>query len=635
MQPQQLQIARAAFWRQNVQPIVTLDDATSWLDQVGLCLFLPRHAQLPAPAPSFVEACLGAPNSAPPPAAVAAANELATRLVAAGQAIPLNLLGTFSEQPDFLIAPEVLPWAAAIRGDRQWKAAPSGRTAPLVVRTWAALEQYGPQTAAQLQDRLGRELTEAAILRALIELWTNLRAIPKYAAAGPTSWSLTKDRYTLQLTTAANTAQATALSALISLYLRSAIAATAEEIEIFLSPLTARSRIREVVHGMTAARHLASMSVGSHTLLFIEGSLPETIDAPETAQAAEPPALNVPRTPESRPPRPPFRKPAPPLPRFAARDSGPPRERRPAHNQRRAPFSDRRGPRPERPAADRRGPSRPGQKREFPARDRRPGEGYEKRTGERSTGEKAGPTRRRFSGPRPDRPRFERAPDVRPEGRFDPERRPRRDEQGDERRKRPSGERPDSRIGQRRDQRPGKPFPGKPRFSSPGRPAWKSKPRDEGGAPGRSSENREPGARQPFNKQRGPGNFGPRKASFGSRPANFGAKKGRFGTPKPGGGKFAKGGKPFRKPSGEAAGRTFGGRPNPGERLGGAPRSGASFSPKPGSRPNRGSGPAGRSKLSSGPKFQKSSPKFPKKFGSAGPKPRGPRKNRKQDDTPS
>ena len=633
MQPQQLQSARAALWRQNAAPLVTLDDAASWLDQLGLCLFLPRYAQLPSPAPSFVEACLGASSNAPPAAVLATAHELATRLVAEGRALPLNLLGTFSEQPDFLLASDILPWVAAVRGDRQWKSAPAGRTAPLVFRTWLALEEHGPQTAAELQERLGRELTEGAILRALIELWTSLRALPEYAAAGSTRWSLTKDCYAAQLTTAANTAQPTALSALISLYLRSAIAATAQEIEVFLSPLTARSRIREVVHGMTAARQLASMSVGTHTLLFIEGSLPETVDVPETAQRAEPPVRNAPRVPESRPGRPPFRKPAPQMPRFVARDSGPARKSGSNQDRRRPPFSDRLGPRPERPSADRRGPSRPWQKREFPARNPRPGGRYQNQAGRRSEGEKEASPRRAFEDSRPDRPRFERAPDARPRGRFDPRRSPRRDEQGDERRIRPSGKRPDFRVTQPQDRRPGKPFPARQRFSSPGRPAWKSNRRDEGGGPDERQENRESSSEQRFRKPRLPGSFGPRKGSFGSRPGNSGAGKGRFAAPKPSGGKFTKDGKSFRKPSGAGSGRAFGSRPNQSVRAG-AP-GGGKFGPKPGSGPNRASGRPGRGKFSSGSKFQKSGPKTQKNLGSAGPKPRAPRKNPKQDENPS
>lgn len=372
MNQQQLQIARAALWHQNGAPLETQDAVAPWLEETGLCLFLPRHAQFPAPAPSLVEACIGSTSATPAPVAITKAMELVTRLVEAGQAIPLNLLGTFSEQPDFLITPEVLPWLAAVRGDRQWKTAPGGRTAPIVVRTWEALEQRGAQTAAELREALGREVTEAAVLRALIELWTMVRAMPVYAAGQPTRWLLLKEHYSAQLATAGNTAQATALSALVSLYLRSAVAATGEEAEIFLSPLTSRSRIREVLHGMTAARQLGTMSVASQTLLFVEGSLPEV------APVAEPEAeqvRSVPERRERREPRKEAREPRPERPERKGREGRPQRFGREDRGQK---FG--RAPRREfRPAAREGGEREPGRTFEKGREQRREGKPWEKR----------------------------------------------------------------------------------------------------------------------------------------------------------------------------------------------------------------------------------------------------------------
>lgn len=321
----------------------SFDDAAAWLDAMGFCLFLPRHAQLPAPAPSFVEACLGAGHAAPLPAAIDAGMDLVTRLVAEGRAVPLNLMGSFSEQPDFLATPEALRWVAAVRGDRQWKAAPAGRTAPIVVRVWETLDRSRSQTAAQIREHLGRELTEAAVLRALVELWTTLRAVPEYAAGEPTRWTLLRDRFPQELTAGANTAQPTALSALISLYLLQAVAATAEEAEIFLSPLTSRSRIREVLHGMLATRQFSTMALGVQTLLYIEGSLPEIAPEPETEEAPAPQ---------------PARAPSHPREERLGRRPAPPKESR---------GEQRREARPERKNFGRgqRPPFQPGQKREF------------------------------------------------------------------------------------------------------------------------------------------------------------------------------------------------------------------------------------------------------------------------------
>jgi 23S rRNA pseudouridine2605 synthase len=504
---QQLQIARAALWRHS-NPLVTFDDAAAWLDEIGLCLFLPRAAQLPAPAPSFAEAVIGSPSAAPPPQAIRQATELATRLVSAGRAIPLNLLGTFSDQPDFLITPEVLPWVAAIRGDRQWKSAPAGRSAPIVVRTWAMLDEHGPRTAVEIRELLGRELTEAAVLRALIELWTTIRAAPTYADGEPTRWSLLKTNYTPQLTTAANTALPTALSALLSIYLRSAVAATAEEAEIFLSPLTARSRIREVLHGMTAARRFGTLSLGSHTLLFVEGSLPETPAAEPTAEA-EPAGQTSARPPAPRRERPMQRPPY-------RRESAPRRD----FSDKRPPFRDRSGPRPgfKQRAEQPRG-------REFPPRreDRPPFGGNRPAA--------------KFP-PREERPRFQRRDDTserprredRPAAKFPPRRgknfdRPRREDrpgQKDRRKswakpgdRRPEDTRPRFNQGDQRDSRfaprrkPfGKPgFAGKSKFPRAPERGPRSERRDAQGP-----DARRPGKGRPFTK----GTF--TKGGFRSRP---------------------------------------------------------------------------------------------------------------------
>ena len=202
------------------------------------------------------------------PAAIAQATELADRLIRADRAIPLNLLGAVSEQPDFLTTPAVLPWVPIGPRRPAMKTAPPGRTTPIVLRTWEALDRDGEQSTIDLRENLGRELTEAAVLRALIELWTTMRAIPTYKTGEPARWALLKNRYPAQLATGASTAQTTALSALLSIYLRTAVAATAEEAEIFLSPLTARSRIRDVIHGMMSARQFRTMSLGTKTMLL-------------------------------------------------------------------------------------------------------------------------------------------------------------------------------------------------------------------------------------------------------------------------------------------------------------------------------------------------------------------------------
>lgn len=326
---EQLQAARAEKWRQKANLLLTIEDAEAWIGSTGVALFLPRKTQLHAPAPSFVEAVLGETNATPPPAAIQQAFDLAARLFAAEKATPLNLLGAVSEQPDFLVSPEALPYVFAVRGDRDWKRGPREKSSPLVVESWKLLKREGALTTTELQELLGREVTEAAVLRALSELWTTLRVLPVYAAGEPTVWELFESRHQKAMQMGGGMAQATALSALISLYLDSAIAATSDEIEIFLSPLAPRSRIRDVVHGLTATRQLLTIPLGAQSLLHIAGGLPvfPEIEAPaEIAAEAESGTGGVP----TREPKP-----------FAQRKPFVPRERDDRPRSERLPFGDR------------------------------------------------------------------------------------------------------------------------------------------------------------------------------------------------------------------------------------------------------------------------------------------------------
>ena len=193
----------------------------------------------------------------------------------------------------------------------------------------------------EIQAALGRELTEAAVLRGLMELWSALRVIPVYAANEPTRWELTQTRFSDALNAANKIAQTTALSALVSLYLESVLAATPDEVETFLSPLTSRSKVREVVNGLAATRQVSIIPVGTQTMFHVAGSLPEFAE-PEPA-AAPPEAA----------PRPRFER--PPFAGTSREARGP--ERRPSFGRDRTGDRPRTGPSRERFAA---GGARPG-----------------------------------------------------------------------------------------------------------------------------------------------------------------------------------------------------------------------------------------------------------------------------------
>jgi 23S rRNA pseudouridine2605 synthase len=284
----QLAAARLMHWHHNADPILTINMLRDWLNTSGLVFFTPRAAQLPAPAPSFVEAILGAPNAAPTLADIDQSRSLLSRLILDGGAIPLSLLGsptgTGSEVPDFIVSPLAFPYIFTLRGDKAWKQQPTtsgaSKVSPLALNTYNLLTERAKDHATgmssyDLMTQLGKEVTETAVLRSLTELWQHLRVIPVPQADGaPTLWELTTTRFTKQIKAGANAGQPTALSALISLYLGQAIVASEEDIETFLSPVAARSRIRDVIHALISARQLETIAVDGRTVLHVTGELP-------------------------------------------------------------------------------------------------------------------------------------------------------------------------------------------------------------------------------------------------------------------------------------------------------------------------------------------------------------------------
>ncbi len=280
--------------RLNGHAALTLEDARVWIEETGLCLFLPRRQFASSIAPSFVEAIAGHRNATPDPKHVALAEELLVRLEIDGVAVRLNLLGQPGEQPDFVVAAWVLPYVYALRGDRDWRRSPqltgSRQVSQLAVQAYKLLEA-GDTTIPSLKHTLGREVTEGAVLRAITELWQQLRIIPVISAPGETAkWQLLRTRYQKAIAEGASTSQVTAISVLASIYLQAVIAASMEEVEMFLAPLTARSKVREVLRGLVATRQVHTISMGHAPHFYVAGTLPEFAIAPTAYASSSMPA---------------------------------------------------------------------------------------------------------------------------------------------------------------------------------------------------------------------------------------------------------------------------------------------------------------------------------------------------------
>ncbi len=599
-----------------------------WINVNGLVLYTPRSQQFAVPAPSFVECVLGTANAAPTLAETEQPRTLLARLVAEGAVIPLHLFGSptgaGSETPDFLASPAVLPYIFTLRGDKAWKQPPvtsgGAKVSPLALASFNLITTKGRMTSSELASELANEVTEAAALRALTELWEHLRVLPVPQADGTaTLWELTATRYTKQIKAGANAGLPTALSALISLYLGQSILPTAEEAETFLSPLAARSRIREVVNALIAARQLDTLVIDGKSLLYVPGELPTFVEviaepAPEDVDAAvvttegmatatAPSAPEVDRISKFASTRKPFVKREGGDRRSARSPGGFDRERRPFRREGQGSEGRRSEDRPRREFS---GPPREssGPRREFSSGPRREFSGPRR--------EPSGP-RREFTRPwdeeRASRPR--RTAGDRPAGDGSGEQRAPRRPSFDREGKRPGfaarpsfgdrvrgdrasrdsrGDRPAFR---RDDQdRPRREFGDKPRFSGErsgeergAAPRYRKfdaprsnfrKPRPEfSGADAGRSEDR---PRTGFSGDKGR-SFGGSKPLSGGK--SFGSKK-SFGGARPSAGAGETGGeRPKRFSSGDRP--SFGSKPGAGSKFGAKP--GSKFGAKPGRKP--------------------------------------------------
>ena len=290
MTSEQLEASRAERMRLNGHGTLSLEDARTWIEETGLCLFLPKRQFSSSVAPSFVEAVAGKRDPSPDRKDSALAEQLLVRLELDGVAVRLNLLGLPGEAPDFVVASWVLPYVYALRGDRDWRRIPqltgSRQVSQLAVQAYKLLEAGGDTTLGKLTRALGREVTEAAVLRAITELWQQLRIIPVVSAPGQSAqWQLLRQRFQKAIAEGASTSQVTAISVLASIYLQAVIAASMEDVELFLAPLTARSKVREVLRGLVATRQVHTISLGHAPHFYVAGTLPE-FAAPPTIYAS-------------------------------------------------------------------------------------------------------------------------------------------------------------------------------------------------------------------------------------------------------------------------------------------------------------------------------------------------------------
>lgn len=289
MTEQDLQQLRREKWRLDGKPVRTIERARAFLEDVGLCFMYPQRPVLWVP--TFIGAFVGSDERLPgwqqafaDPRA-AESTELMVRMLRERTAFEANL---FDENNGLLVAASVFPYFYALNGERNPKQPPKAGTrspySQLACDAFAVIQKDGPISKQKLLQQLGGGLSTAALEKALAELWSKLRITRvDYRASEGSVWDVLYRWAPEAVKEGVALSVAEALSALISKYLDCAIAVEPAELESFLGNFVARSKVREAVNALLAAREISFVHVGGKTMLQITPEKAEITPGPRTA----------------------------------------------------------------------------------------------------------------------------------------------------------------------------------------------------------------------------------------------------------------------------------------------------------------------------------------------------------------
>jgi Winged helix DNA-binding domain len=271
----ELQQLRREKWRLDGKPVRTIEAARAFIEDVGFCLMYPQRPALLVP--TFIGAFVGTDDRLPEwrhafkdPRA-AEATELMVRLLRERATFEANL---FEENNGFLIAASVFPYFYALVGERNPKLPPkAGSRSPysaLASDAFAIIQHAGPISKQRLLEKLGGGTSTAAVDKALAELWSKLRITRvDYNASEGSVWDQLYRWAPDAVKEGVGLSVQEALTALVSKYLGCVIAVEQTELEIFFGNLVARSKVKDAVNALLAARELSFAHVSGRSMLQI------------------------------------------------------------------------------------------------------------------------------------------------------------------------------------------------------------------------------------------------------------------------------------------------------------------------------------------------------------------------------
>jgi 23S rRNA pseudouridine2605 synthase len=280
MIPEELIQLRREKWHVNGNPVRTFEGARAFIESVGFCLLYPVSP--PVLVPTFVAAWLGSDERLPTQreaykdSRASDAIELMVRLLRDKSAFEANLFG---ENNAFLLPASVFPYFYALVGERNPRQAPRpGPRSPysqLACDAFQIIQRKGPILKSNLLEEIGKGISVPALDRALAELWSKLRITRvDYDARQGASWDVLYRWAPEAISEGVNCSVNSALSALLSKYLDCVVAADESELEAFFGNFVARSRVREAVNTLLAARELSFLPVGHRSLIQVTQAQP-------------------------------------------------------------------------------------------------------------------------------------------------------------------------------------------------------------------------------------------------------------------------------------------------------------------------------------------------------------------------
>ena len=271
----ELQQLRREKWRLDGKPIRTIENARAFLEDVGFCLMYPQRP--PLLAPTFIGAFAGAGDHLPEwqhafkDSRAAEATELMVRLLRERTAFEANL---GDENNGFLVAASVFPYFYALTGERNPKLPPkAGSRSPysaLACDAFALVQNEGPISKQKLQETLGGSVSLPALDGAMGELWSKLSITRvDYKHSEGSVWDVLYRWAPDTVKEGIGLSVPEALSALVSKYLDCVLAIDPAELETFFGRFIARSKVKEAINALLAARELSFVHVSGRSMLQI------------------------------------------------------------------------------------------------------------------------------------------------------------------------------------------------------------------------------------------------------------------------------------------------------------------------------------------------------------------------------